>query len=84
MCGCGCTKTAEASSAPTPEGAAVVRVDDMSCGHCVATITEAIHAKWPAAQVEADLARKTVSVLGVDVGADLCGVIRKAGYTPLG
>ncbi len=84
MCGCGCAKTAEASSAPIPEGAAVVRVDDMSCGHCVATITDAIRAKWPAAQVKADLAGKTVSVLGVAAGSDVRGVIRDAGYTPAG
>jgi hypothetical protein len=57
MCGCGCAKTAETPSAATkaPVGANVVRVDDMSCGHCVATITKAIQAKWPAAGVTADL-----------------------------
>lgn len=81
MCGCGCAKSAEASVA-VPEGADVVRVEDMSCGHCVATITEAIQAKWPAAEVKADLVGKTVSVLGVAAGSDVRGVIRCAGYTP--
>lgn len=84
MCGCGCAKTAEATSATAPTEANVVRVEDMSCGHCVAMITEAIQAKWPAAEVKADLAGKTVTVLGVDSGADVRGVIREAGYTPLG
>lgn len=83
MCGCGCAKTADAASATTPVGANVVRVEDMSCGHCVAAITGAIQAKWPSADVTADLAGKTVSVSGVEAGADLRGVIREAGYTPV-
>jgi copper chaperone len=86
MCGCGCAKTAETPSAATkaPVGDHVVRVDDMTCGHCVATITKAIQAKWPAAAVTADLAGKTVTVLGVQPGADVGGAIREAGFTPLG
>lgn len=84
MCGCGCSTRAKAASGTAPAGADVVRVDDMSCGHCVATITEAIHAKWPSAEVKANLAGKTVSVLGVAAGADVRGVIREAGYTPAG
>lgn len=84
MCGCGCKKSAETSSAAAPVGANVVRVLDMCCGHCVATITQAIQAKWPSAEVTADLAGKTVSVLGIDAGADLRGAIREVGCTPLG
>ncbi len=85
MCGCGCSKTAETNAAAVPVGTNIVRVEDMSCGHCVATITRAIQAKWPSAQVKADLlVGKTVTVLGVDGDADLRGVIQEAGYTPLG
>ena len=37
-------------------------VPDMTCGHCVATITRAVKAVDPAAEVKADLAGKTVTV----------------------
>lgn len=84
MCGCGCSTSAEAASGTATVGADVVRVDDMSCSHCVATITEAIYARWPSAEVKANLAGKTVSVLGVAAGADVRSVIREAGYTPAG
>lgn len=85
MCGCGCAQTAERSSEPaaTKNGATVVRVDDMSCGHCVATITKAVQAKWPSAEVQADLAGRTISALGLAPDADLAAAIREAGYTPV-
>ncbi|GGH19402.1 hypothetical protein GCM10007036_22280 [Alsobacter metallidurans] len=76
--------TANSKAAMTHVGAEVVRVRDMRCGRCVAAITGAIQAKWPFAAVRADLAGETISVSGMEVGADLRGVIRAAGYTPAG
>ena len=58
-------------------------VEDMTCGHCVQTITRAVTALDPAAKVSIDLATKTVEVTG---GADndaIVGAIREAGYTPV-
>ena len=82
MCGCGCAKTVEAPKAMVPIGAHIVRVADMSCGHCVATITKVVQAKWPSAEVKVDLASKTVSVQGLSAGADVGAVILEAGFTP--
>ncbi|MEK1843183.1 MAG: cation transporter, partial [Pseudomonas sp.] len=40
----------------------VFNVEDMSCGHCVKAITQALQAKDPAASVRIDLAAKEVGV----------------------
>jgi len=58
-------------------------VTDMSCGHCVGTITQALKAVDPGARVEIDLARRVVSVEPSDADpADLADAITEAGYTP--
>lgn len=59
----------------------VYRVDDMSCGHCVATITKALQQAAPAAVVEIDLARHLVQVEGAQSAA-VEQAIRDAGYSP--
>ncbi|WP_019939561.1 heavy-metal-associated domain-containing protein [Bordetella sp. FB-8] len=41
-------------------------VPDMTCGHCVKTITSAVQAVAPAAQVTADLASHRVAIEGAD------------------
>ena len=38
------------------------RVDDMTCGHCTATITKALRALDPTASVRVDLARRQVDI----------------------
>lgn len=44
-------------------------VDNMSCGHCVASITRALRALDPQAEVRVDLAAATVEVEGrIDSG----------------
>ncbi len=54
----------------------------MTCGHCVASVTEAIKAVDPAARVEADLAHKKLRVESrVEPGA-LRAALDAAGYTP--
>ncbi len=58
-------------------------VKDMTCGHCVSTITKALKATDPGAQVQIDLARHLVQVEPVTADADeLAGAIQEAGYTP--
>ncbi len=59
-------------------------VQDMTCGHCVSSITKAVCALDPTAQVKADLATHRVQV--ESTGSDsiqLGDVIREAGYTPV-
>lgn len=56
------------------------KVPDMSCGHCVQTITKALKSVDPNADVSVDLPRKEVSVAS---GADLDRFIvalKAAGY----
>lgn len=58
------------------------KVEDMTCGHCVATITKAVQAVAQQAAVAADVANHIVRI---DAAADAKLVeqaIRDAGYTP--
>lgn len=58
-------------------------VDDMTCGHCVATLTRVLREADPAAQVEIDLARHLVQVEGGALDASrVAALITEAGYTP--
>lgn len=60
------------------------RVDDMTCGHCVRTITAAIQATDPRAEVAVDLATRQVRVDAATATADqLRQSIAAAGYTPV-
>lgn len=55
-------------------------VPDMSCGHCTATIKEALTALDPKAEVETDLADRTVTLRSdQDIGA-VKAALEKAGY----
>lgn len=59
-------------------------VNDMTCGHCVKAITEAVKAADSRAEVRIDLARHRVEIEPVSTdAAALAGVIREAGYTPV-
>jgi copper chaperone len=59
-------------------------VNDMTCGHCVATITRALRSIDPGAQVHADLAARRVDVLPASAQAgELAAAIRQAGYAPV-
>ena len=53
-----------------------LKVPDMTCQHCVATITKLIQQQDPAAQVQTDLALHTVSE------DSLISLLEDAGYTP--
>jgi copper chaperone len=58
-------------------------VADMSCGHCVGTITKALQGADPAARVSVDLGRHLVMVESAASGALLGQAIAEAGYTPV-
>ena len=59
-------------------------VNDMTCGHCVSTLTKAVKAVDQDAVVQIDLATHRVMIdpVGADAAA-LSNAIRRAGYTPV-
>jgi copper chaperone len=58
-------------------------VNDMTCGHCVSTITKAVKAADKDAKVQIDLARHRVEIEPRDADAqELSDAIKEAGYTP--
>jgi copper chaperone len=58
-------------------------VQDMTCGHCAATITEAVKAVDPAGRVEIDLAAKLVQVDSALPAERLAAAITRAGFSPV-
>ncbi|MCR5867624.1 heavy-metal-associated domain-containing protein [Aquincola sp. J276] len=60
------------------------QVNDMTCGHCVSTITKALKATDKDAKVQIDLATHRVQVEPLSSDADeLAEAIKDAGYTPV-
>ena len=60
------------------------RVNDMTCGHCVATITKAVRSVDQGARVEIDLAAHRVQIEPAQADAgEFADAIRGAGYTPV-
>ena len=59
-------------------------VPDMTCGHCVATITRAVKAVDPAAEVKADLGARTVTVESAVPAAAVARAMDQAGYPNTG
>lgn len=59
-------------------------VDDMTCGHCVSTITKALASLDNQAKVNVDLGTRRVEVTSTEAGdAQLQEAIKEAGYTPV-
>ena len=58
------------------------QVPDMTCGHCVKTITSAVNQAFPDAVVAVDLPAHRVTVTGTDQADKLEAAIRDAGYEP--
>lgn len=59
-------------------------VNDMTCGHCVSTITKALKATDKEAKIQIDLATRRVQVEAVSADAEeLAEAIKDAGYTPV-
>ncbi|NMK44936.1 heavy-metal-associated domain-containing protein [Achromobacter sp. Bel] len=58
------------------------QVPDMTCGHCVKTITGAVSEAAPGATVAVDLPTHRVTITGTDQADKLEAAIRDAGYAP--
>lgn len=59
-------------------------VNDMTCGHCVATITRAVQGADKDARVQIDLSRHRVEIEpGTADAQALSHAIKEAGYTPV-
>jgi copper chaperone CopZ len=60
-----------------------LKVPDMSCGHCAATIEKAVRSVDPAAKLAVDVGAQTVSVETGAAPATVREAIRSAGYETL-
>jgi copper chaperone len=59
------------------------RVPDMSCGHCVASVTSAVEVLEGVGGADIDLETKQVQVVGQGLdGVAIAEAIRNAGYEP--
>lgn len=59
-----------------------IKVPDMTCGHCVSTITKAVQALDTSARVDVLLAERRVRVEGKASREALTHCIAEAGFTP--
>ena len=60
------------------------QVNDMTCGHCVSTITKAVKTEDANAILRFDLAAHRVDIeLGEADAAELSEAIKQAGYAPV-
>lgn len=55
-------------------------VPDMTCGHCVRKVTQAVQSIDTTAKVEADLATRSIGVVSTASAASLSAAIAAAGY----
>jgi len=58
------------------------KVEDLSCNHCVAQITKAIHAVDREALVQIDISSKIVNVTTTLAAPSITQTISDAGFTP--
>ena len=59
-------------------------IRDMTCGHCVSAITQAVHAIDHGARIDIDLSTHQVRIEPAGSDADaLRAAIQEAGYTPV-
>ena len=60
------------------------QVNDMTCGHCVSSITKAVKGLDSGAKVQIDLASHRVDIEPAGANAvELNNAIKEAGYTPV-
>jgi copper chaperone len=57
-----------------------LKVEEMSCGHCAATVQKAVKSVDPAAQAQVDLPGGTVLVETTAEEGRISDAIRQAGY----
>ncbi|SFJ86591.1 heavy-metal-associated domain-containing protein [Celeribacter neptunius] len=58
----------------------VFSVPDMSCGHCKATITEALEAIDDTVEIDADMEAREIDVFSDIEDAAILDALKKAGY----
>ena len=59
-------------------------VKDMTCGHCVSTITKAVKGADKDAKVQVELATHTIQIEPTEASAsELSDAIKEAGYMPV-
>lgn len=61
-----------------------LRVEGMSCGHCVRAVTAAIRARDPAAEVDVSLERGTVRAKTTLPATEIAAAVAEEGYRPAG
>ena len=60
------------------------QVNDMSCNHCVRSITQAVASLDANAELQFDLGQHQVHIAGASAdGAQLAAAIQAAGFTPV-
>lgn len=59
------------------------KVDDMTCGHCAASITKAVKGVDAAGQCEVDLTAKRVRISSAQPAEAFRAAIEDAGFTPV-
>lgn len=74
---------APAASAAPPQSHAFV-LPDMSCGHCVRAITEAVRGADPQAELTVDLPARSVQLRSALSRQALAAALAEAGYAPAG
>lgn len=57
-----------------------LKVENMSCGHCVARVTQAVKSVDPAARVEVDLPGKQVRIESACDMMEISAALAEAGY----
>ena len=57
-----------------------LKVNNMTCGHCVNRITQAVKAVDPAAKLNANLEKKIVSIDSTHKLAEITVALAEAGY----
>lgn len=57
-------------------------IPDMTCNHCIKTLTTAIQNKDPNAQLEIDLAKHELSIQATSNPSAIEEIIKEAGFTP--
>ncbi|MCG7392953.1 heavy-metal-associated domain-containing protein [Microvirga sp. ACRRW] len=83
MCGCSTHNTGNAGQTAIPQdGSLILRVEDMTCGHCAGTIKKAVESTLPGTQVDADPASKLVTIRGQADLSAVKAIVTEAGYTP--
>jgi len=58
-------------------------VKDMTCGHCIKAITQAVLTVDPTAKVQIDLSSHQVQIESASAETELSHAIVKAGYSPI-